>query len=263
MKYKINYLFKEHEVGVDLWYCKDHLTRTFYKEFYLFIKSHGGEKDLLDNNIHSEDEFIEFALDWNSKGMDNCYGLGFSFQQYFLEVNRGGKLEDQSDKRFIGYCLKNNMFKDFINFLVSFFAWWRNDEHCTSFDPYNYADDFFESSWATLVDTAKLLYFTSETVFWWQSFRVKYAIDNIPGVILSSFVKEEELDQPKTLPRVRVAGYEFLGWFDEEDNEVTIASSNITVYAKLKRKDFYDYWEKEEKTIKKVIDPNVKKVDPL
>lgn len=261
--YRIKYSFLEHSIGKDLWYCKDHLTRSYYGAFYDFIKSHNGLEDLKKHHIESKDDFIEFALDWNSSGMDNCYGLGFGFEKYYLEINRGGKLEDQSDKRFIGFCLKNDKFTDFINFLVTFFAWWRNDEHCTSFDPYNYADDFFESSWASLVDTAKLLYFTAETVFHWQSFRVKYAIDNIPGVILGAFCEEEVCEKPKTLPKVRVAGYEFLGWFDEYGNEVTIVNSDITIYAKLKRKDFYNYWEKEEKTIKKVYDPNVKKVDPL
>lgn len=259
---KVKLLFIDHEVGKDLWLGKKHLIDAFYGEFYDFIKSHDGLKDLESKNIHSKKEFIDFALDWNSDGMDNCYGFGFGFYKYFLNVNRGGKLEDQKDDKFIGYCLKNNKFVDFINFLVTFFAWWRNDEGCTSFVPYNYADDFFESSWATLVDTAKLLYFTAETVFWWQSFRVKYAIDNIPGVILNEFNSEISFDKELKLPRVRVAGYEFNGYYDKDDKLVEVVNKDMTVYCKLTRKDVYNYWEKEEKTIKKVYDPNVKKVDP-
>ena len=56
-----------------------------------------------------------------------------------------------------------------------------------------------------------------------------------------------------------------MGWHTENNIEsplVYITKEGSTVYAELKRKDFYDYWEKEEKTIKKVMDPNYKKVDP-
>lgn len=135
------------------------------------------------------------------------------------------------------------MYLDFLNFLISFFAYWRNDEHCTSFNPYNYADNFFTSAWAALVDTCKLFYFTAETVYWWQSFRVKYCLDNIPGVILN-----EDLEDNK----IRVAGYEVLS-INKTSDEYCIS---------LKRKDVYNYWEKEEKTIVKVYDPNHKKPDP-
>ena len=259
---KVKLLFKDHEIGKDFWLNKRHLINEFYGEFYDFILNHGGKNDLENKNIYSKEDFINFALDWNSDGKDNCYGLGFAFHKYFLEVNRGSKLVDQSEDKFIGYCLHNDKFVDFINFLVTFFAWWRNDEHCTTFIPYNYADDFFESSWASLVDTAKLLYFTAETVFHWQSFRVKYAIDNIPGVILSDFNDTLEFEEKLLVPKVRVAGYEFQGFYDENDNLVESINKDSLLYGKLIRKDFYNYWEKEEKTIKKVIDPNLKKVDP-
>ena len=155
-----------------------------------------------------------------------------------------GVIENQPVDTFIGYCYQNNLFKDFLNFLITFFAWWRNDEGCTCFDPYNHADEFFNSSWAALVDTCKLFYLTAETVYHWQSFRVKYALDHIPGVILH---------HPKDInDRLYVAGYEFLGF--KEENKVIIAS--------LKRKDFYNYWEKEEKKIHKVYIKDYKKVDP-
>ncbi len=176
--------------------------------------------------------------------MDSCYAMGFAFHKYYLTPCNGDTLDNQPDTTFIGYCHKNDKFSDFINFLITFFAWWRNDEGCTTFDPYNYADDFFHSSWATLVDTCKLFYLNSHTVYHWQSARVKYTLDNIPGVILK---------HPKDIhDEIIVAGYNFLG-FVKEKNQVV---------ANFERKDFYNYWEKEEKKIKKVYDPNVKKVDP-
>ena len=249
-------LFKDHKVGVDLWLSKRNLFENFFGDFYEFIKKHNGVEDLSKHNIKTVNDFFEFA-DWYADGMENCYGMGFAFHKYYLTVMEGGKLEEQPESTFIGYCYKNNKYIDFLNFLVTFFAWWRNDEGCTCFNPYNHADESFNSSWALLVDTCKLFYFTSETVFHWQSFRVKYALDNIPGVILSNYTENYE----GALPKVRVAGYEFKGWFDENGKPAE-ESLEKTLYANLIRKDTYNYWEKEEKTIKKVYDPNYKKVDP-
>lgn len=151
---------------------------------------------------------------------------------------------------------------DFLNFLMSFFPYWRNDEGCTCFDPYNKCDNPFVSSWAILVDTAKLFCLDSDTVYWWQSFRVKYCLDHIPGVILTDFAEEIEFENDLKLPNIKVAGYLFEGWFNEQGEKVEVVNETCNVYGKLTRKDIYNYWEKEEKTIKKVEDPNWKRVDP-
>lgn len=239
----MKYLIKDHKVGVDFWKSKEDLRDAFFGEFYKFIKKHNGEADLEAHDIKSKEDFIKYA-DWYADGKENCYAMGFSFHKYYLEEKIGGKLEEQSSKYFIGWCVKHHKFEDFINFLITFFAWWRNDEGCTRFDPYNYGDDFFAGSWPSLVDTCKLFYFTAETVFHWQSFRVKYACSHIPGVILK---------QPKNLEdRMYVAGYEFKGF--EVVDEIP--------YATFIRKDHYNYWEKEEKTIKKVILDDGHRPDP-
>lgn len=255
---KTKLLFQNHEFNKDIWKNKRELFEAYFGDFYEFILNNNGKDDLKKYNINSKQDFYDFA-DWYAGGMENCYAIGFAFHDYYLTVEEGGKLEDQPTTTFIGYCYQNGKYLDFINFLITFFAWWRNDEGCTRFVPYNHADDFFNSNWAALVDTAKLFYFTAETTYHWHSFRIKYTLDNIPGVILSDFV--EEVEEGKDLPRVRVAGYEFKGWADEDDNEVEKASCE-KAYAKLVRKDFYNYWEKEEKTIYKEYDPNYKKVDP-
>ena len=239
----MNILIKDHQIGVDFWNSKRELFEKFYGAFYQFILEHGGKEDLESHNVKSVEDFYNYA-DWNAEGKDSCYAMGFSFHKYYLTPEEGGKIENQPESTFIGYCYHNNLFTDFLDFLITFFAWWRNDEGCTCFDPYNHADEFFNSSWAALVDTCKLFYLTAETVYHWQSFRVKYALDHIPGVILH---------HPKDInDRLYVAGYEFLGF--KEENKVIIAS--------LKRKDFYNYWEKEEKKIHKVYIKDYKKVDP-
>ena len=129
---------KDHKIAVDIWMNKNEIFHSFYKEFYNFIKKHGGKKDLLEHNIHNVKEFYEFA-DWNAGGKDSCYAMGFAFHKYYLSAGDGRTLDDQPETTFIGYCHKNNLFSDFLSFLITFFAWWRNDEGCTCFDPYNHA----------------------------------------------------------------------------------------------------------------------------
>lgn len=239
MKYQVN----EHQIGVDLWNSKNELFEAFFGTFYDFILTHNGKECLESHNIFSKEAFFKYA-DWNADGKDSCYAMGFSFHKYYLTPEEQGTLENQPTDTFIGYCYQNGLFKDFLNFLITFFAWWRNDEGCTCFNPYNHADEFFNSSWAALVDTCKLFYLRAETVYHWQSFRVKYALDHIPGVILHHPVDIND--------RLYVAGYEFMGF--ETNGE------NIT--ALIKRKDFYNYWEVEEKKITKVYIKDYKKVDP-
>ncbi len=237
------YEIKDHQVGIDFWSSKKALFEEFFGKFYEFILNHNGKTDLESHNIYNKEDFYKYA-DWNADGQDSCYAMGFSFHKYYLTPVEGDTLANQPDTTFIGYCYKNNLFKDFLEFLLTFFAWWRNDEGCTAFDPYNHADDFFNSSWAALVDTCKLFYLNSHTVYHWQSFRVKYVLDHIPGVILH---------EPKYLgDEFKVAGYEFLG-FENVDGK------NI---ASFKRKDTYNYWEAEEKKIHKVYVKDYKKVDP-
>ena len=253
-------------LGNNLYLSKDKLFKDFYGAYYDFIKHHKGKNDLLKHNIKTKKDFLDYA-DYYADEMENCYAMGFSFHHYFLEVEEGGKLETQSDKKFIGYLYQNNKYHDFLNFLVSFFAYWRNDEGCTNFHPYNHADDFFNSSWAALVDTSKLFYFSSETVYHWHSYRIKYLLDHIPGCILDNTLKEKDiikgidLKVGGALPKVYIAGYEFLGWFDG-DNKVEYVNTSRNLVIKLKRKDYYNYWEKEFNKIPKEVEPTYKKVDP-
>ena len=263
---KINVCFKNSdtkeplEIGKELWRSKKELFRSFYGDFYDFILNHNGKEDLEKNNIFTKEDFYNFA-DWNAGGKDSCYAMGFAFHDYYLEAVEGGLIQEQTDEKFIGYLYQNGKYLDFLQFLITFFAWWRNDEGCTSFNPYNHADEFFNSNWAALVDTSKLFYLSSETVYHWQSFRVKYALDHIPGTIIGSVSDELEVQRNEELPRVRVSGYELLR-YENENGEIVTKADQEKVYAILKRKDTYNYWEKEEKTITKVYDPNYKKVDP-
>lgn len=250
----------------NLYLSKKELFKSFYGDFYKFIKKHNGLAELESHNINSVDDFYNYA-DYYAGNMENCYAFGFAFHKYFLTPKEGDKLENQPRSTFIGYCYKKKKYLDFLNFLVSYFAYWRNDEGCTCFNPYNHADDFFNSSWAALVDTCKLFYFSSETVYHWHSYRIKYILDHIPGVILDDVLSKKAINKGfvipkgKELPKVRIAGYEFLGWFNGED-KVNSVNSDAALSIKLKRKDYYNYWEKEFDKIPKVITKEYKKVDP-
>lgn len=259
---KVTFKFYDHQLGVDLWHSKKELFNEFFGAFYDFIVSYDGQQDLLANDIHSKQEFLDFAADWYAGGKDSCYALGFGFHKYYATCNEDPDIKNQPTDTFLGYLYQNDKFKDFLIFLVSFFAYWRNDEGCTRFNPYNKCDNMFVSSWAALVDTAKLFCLDSDTVYFWQSFRVKYCLDHIPGVILQNYSDELSFTDKLELPNIKVAGYLFEGWYDQDGNQVTTVENDAVVYGKLKRTDFYNYWEKEEKKIVKVADPNWKRVDP-
>lgn len=264
MSKKVVLKFIDHELENDLWYSKKDLFNHFMGDFYDFILSHNGQDKLNENNIHSKQEFLDFAIEW-SDYKTGCYKLGYGFHKFFTTPNGDHELKNQPTDTYLGYLYHNGLYSDFLNFLISFFAYWRNDEGCTSFIPYNKCDNMFVSSWASLVDTGKLFCLNSDTVYFWQSFRIKYCLDHIPGVILTKDFKDLEFNDEVQLPEIKVAGYLFKGWHKENDvnsEVVTSANESCTVYAELERRDFYNYWEKEEKTIKKVEDPNWKCVDP-
>lgn len=46
--------------------------------------------------------------------------MGFSFHKYYLTPEEGGKIENQPESTFIGYCYHNNLFTDFLDFLITF-----------------------------------------------------------------------------------------------------------------------------------------------
>lgn len=222
-----------------LYASKNELYKLFFTDFYNFMLNNttiNFEK----YNIDSVETFLEVCLTWDAYGRDSFYGVGDSFSKYFVTIEVGGKLEDQPETTFIGYCYKNNMYEEFIPFLMTFFAYWRTDEGYTgsSSDPNNTGNDFFASAWASLVDTCKFFYFTSDnlndTYPWFKSERVKDALDNVPGTNKTIKLLYGNIENPVVLPPVTRDGFEFLGWYDENGEKVEIVYNEMTVYAKWK-----------------------------
>lgn len=230
-----------YDLNYDVYYTKYDLYVDYFTDFYNFMLEHT-DVDFSNYKIETVEQFLEFCANWDANGKDSFYGVGDAFDKYYVTVDIGGSLENQPETTFIGYCYKNNKYEEFIPFLMQFFAYWRTDEGYTGGkdDPDNLGNDFFASPWASLVDTCKFFHFTSknlnDTYSWFNSQRVKDALDNVPGVIGDSLPTVGTIVNPvKFINPVR-KGYKFLGWYDENDNLVTEAYHAMTVKAK---------WEKE------------------
>lgn len=235
----------KYDLGYSLYPNKDALYVDFFTDFYNFMKENT-DADFEKYNIASAEEFLVFCRDWNANKKDSFYGVGDAFAKYFVTIEVGGVIENQPTSTFIGYCYQNEMYLDFIPHLMTFFAYWRTDEGYTggSADPNNTGNDFFASAWASLVDTCKFFHFTSEnlndTYSWFNSERVKDALDNIPGVLTSNLESLGDTDNPVILKDISRNGYTFLGWFDslEEDaNKLTEVTKGMTVYAKWQKNE--------------------------
>lgn len=230
-----------YDLNYDAFYTKNDLYQAFFKDFYNFMLEKT-DVDFSKFEIENEEDFLTFCMNWNANGKDSFYGVGDAFSKYYVTLDVGGTLENQPETTFIGYCYKNEKYTDFIPFLMQFFAYWRTDEGYTggSSDPDNLGNDFFASAWASLVDTCKFFYFTSanlnDTYPWFNSERVKYALDNVPGVVENSMPSVGTIEDPIVFVEPVRKGYKFLGWYDENGNKVTEAYAAMTVQAK---------WEKE------------------
>lgn len=231
-----------YNLNYDVYYTKNELFVDYFTDFYNFMLENT-EVDFSQYKIENVEQFLEFCANWDANGRDSFYGVGDAFDEYYVTVDIGGTLENQPTSTFIGYCYQNNKYEEFIPFLMQFFAYWRTDEGYTGGgdDPNNLGNDFFASPWASLVDTCKFFYFTSknlnDTYPWFNSKRVKDALDNVPGVVGDSLPTVGTIEDPvKFIDPVR-KGYKFLGWYDENDNLVTEAYYAMTVKAK---------WEEEK-----------------
>lgn len=232
---------------VEPWASKSSLYEAFFGAFYEFIRER--DPDLLSShNASDKASFLSLCQDWDAEGQNSLYGMGNAFCQYYVMETLSQDIAEQDTDHFIGWCYQNGKFKPFINFLISFFAYWRNDEGYTTFSPYNHGDRFFYDSWAALVDTGKLFYFSSTTVYSWQSKRVKYCLDHIPGVVLTPYAIPTSGVGPLTLPKtIDLAGYQFLGYVSADGEDVTTTvTKSMTVTPRFKATDIYDYWDQEE-----------------
>lgn len=229
-----------YDLGYKVSYTKEELYVNYFTDFYNFMVEKT-DVDFSKYKIENLEQFLEFCKNWDANGKDSFYGVGDAFDKYYVTKMIGGTLEEQPDTTFVGYCYKNNMYVEFIPFLMTFFEYWRTDEGYTgsSSDPDNTGNDFFASPWASLVDTCKFFYFTSEnlndTYPWFTSARVKDALDNVAGLEEEFKPVYGDIENPIILKTPERAGYTFVGWYDENNNKVFVAAKEMTVYAKWEK----------------------------
>lgn len=228
----INAIWKKRSYSVDyilpegLCLDKEHLFRAYFTEFYNYIVNVRDEGGYLSSRgVNNVDDFLKVASTWNGGGAGMA-DIGNLAGKYYLKIDTGGKIEDQkAEDGFIGYCLENNKFVEFVYFIKDFFYWWRLDEGYTggSDDPQGVGSDFLASAWASLVDTAKFFYFEKDTLphYFITKGHVPEFYDRIPYIISNTDITftyiydwEKGMDLVKN---IEVNGYEFLGWYDNPD----------------------------------------------
>ena len=225
----------EYDFGYDCYQTKVDLRKAYYKDFYDFLVSKGA-KELKTYNINSFEDFDTFMMTFKYGDRNEMTTIGSAFGKYYLTKDENGVAENQPTSTFIGYIWKQGKYHDFIEHLVTFFAYWRTDEGYSQSDPHG--NDFFYSNWASMVDTAKFFYFDGDTLQtnfdgiyrWFTSERVKYALDHIPGVgrVRLVYASSEAIELPTDITR---NGYKFVGWKDNDNNDIAVATANTKVFA--------------------------------
>lgn len=237
-----DYALLEYHLETLTYNSKQELFTAFFSCYYDFIIEQGGNGSLNYNGIYSLNDFLNLASDFNA-GRGQMRAIGDIAATWFLQKDIGGTIENQPTTKFIGYCYQNGLFKDFIPFLMDFFAWWRQDEGYTT--PTNNGSDFFAESWAPLVDTAKFFYYNENTSYV-KTERIKNCFLYIPSVIsFSTPLPTYYTGQIAiTLPTPTLAGYTFLGWYDNIEKTGTPITTLTSSFSGLV--SLYAKWEKNE-----------------
>lgn len=254
--YNVTYI-----LGDGLYADYKQLYVAFFSDFYYYIRDYRGATWTLEKSgAYTVNDFLDIcsAYTGGSAGMSQ---IGNHYGSYYLKIDVGGKIEDQtSDDGFVGYCLENNMYVDFIYFIADFFYYWRLEEGYTNgpSDPDGTGSDFLASAWASIVDTAKFFYYSPyapegdphrlPSYFFREGYKVPTFYENIPYVLKNTegdFVNVYDWETGLELPQSLVLdGYKFIGWYDNPEFEGEMITSieagifeDITVYAKIEKEE--------------------------
>lgn len=225
--------FITYVLGDNVYESKQALFEAFFSDFYYFIKQCYGDEALNEKGITSISDFLVLASDYNA-GRGSMRAIGDNFGEYLLIKDLNGIKNDQPVDKFIGYCVDNNLYEEFIPFLINMFAYWRLDEKYANKN--NYGADFFAESWAPTVDIAKFFYYDTNTSYV-KTYRMIDYLTHIEGVVYGSLPKTCETGTrlPNNLSR---RGYNFIGFYDNPEfsgEPITViedTSKKIILYAK-------------------------------
>lgn len=226
---------------------------AFFTDFYYYIVDYRQRENYLtDRGVNDLETFLSICGSYTggAAGMSN---VGNLLGQFYLRIDVGGNINNQTaEDGFIGYCLENNKYVEFIYFIQDFFYWWRLDEGYTNGpdDPEGTGSDFLASAWASVVDTAKFFYYDKDTLpsYFISKGHIPEFYDRIPYVVNlgdNTFIYTYDWEEGLSLPtNLTMDGYTFIGWFDNENFEgealeylPTNIYHNITLYAKFIKND--------------------------
>lgn len=237
-----NTITVKYDFGYKVFQTKKDLYNSFFTDFYNFMLEYTNV-DFVRYDIKNLNDFLKFCSTWEADNSHSFYGVGHAFGKYFVHIDVAGKLEKQPKSSFIGYLYQNELYTEFIPFIMRFFEYWRTDEgySFSDSDPTNTGNDFFADPWASLVDTCKFFHFSSknlnDTYAWFNSKRVKDSLDNIPGVGVQ-LIETSKDNKPISLKDATRENYKFLGWYDSLDvgaKKLSVVNEEMTVYAKWQR----------------------------
>ena len=217
---------------------KEDLFNDFFYEFYSYIVSKkDGAQHLSSYNIKNVDDLYAICKNWDNKSGVGFPIVGNALGKYFLTQKIGSNFVEQKQfDTFLGYCLNNNKFLDFLYFDKTFFYHFRLDEGYTGSladgkDPYD--SDFFASTYASIIDTAKFFYYTKDSLptYLVHKKNIPKLYDIIPGVLTNNFNESISISYntknnvPFTLPDdYNCYGFKFAGYYTEPN----FSSDSIT-----------------------------------
>ena len=224
-------------LGENVYSSKDELYESFFSDYYWFIYGYYGEEALTSKGVYDVDDFLTLGRTPGTQST-KYRALADTFS-YFLTKDVNGLKENQPESTFIGYCMKNNLYEEIIDFFIMFFAYWRIDEGYANQS--NYGADFFAEGWAPQVDICKFFNYTEETREVPKTSRVLDCFKSIEGVAtgkLSTSIYEGMTLNTNLIRR----GYTFAGWYDnptfkgEPITEITKTGEKVILYAKWTEK---------------------------
>lgn len=143
---------------------KSELFLAFYKDFYNYLLgSADGKLALEKSGIENLDDFYKAHMAWDD-GIKGMAKAGENFGKLFLSSSMENDISTQIGKvGFIPYCVENDYYVDFINFMSVFFYYFRVGEGIVE----KYGDktgNYFYSPKDSAIDTAKFFYFNENTL---------------------------------------------------------------------------------------------------
>ena len=214
---------------------KEELFNSFFSSLYYYIIEEHPDKGiphLKSLGINSIEDALNVCKNWNENDSTGLPLVGKAFSPYFLQNKAGSDFKYQKDKEtFIGHCLRNYEYIEFLYFLKKFFYYFRLDEGYTIIKEDGTiknpeGTDFFASSYASIIDTAKFFYYSKETLpyYFHSTNNIPNLYDKIPGVLKSQFKNnvtityDTDKDAGYELPYdLDCYGYKIHAWYDDED----------------------------------------------